>query len=147
MTTVCSYRPGLFCGNLQLSLNGTTDFISNKTHFFGCGTITVSFVHCPQKCNCLNLTAVPDCTESKWNISLVLHGCDQVLLQCGNIGSGGSEELSGSVTLRALESKTAVQIESYCICHTPATLSILQQADPHTHRLATQTILNTQHTD
>ena len=42
---------------------------------------------------------------SNLSISLVLHGCDQVELRCGNKTSTGTHHFSASVTLRTLESK------------------------------------------
>lgn len=92
MTTVCSYGSERFEGRLRLSFNGNAseEATLNQTYFFGgtCGTITV----------------VPDSSNSKWTISVILHDCDRVQLQCGHHTSSRSDELSNPVTLAILES-------------------------------------------
>ena len=101
--------------NLQLSVNGTANHISNETHFFKCGTINITAVRYPQRHNCtnVNITAVPECSVTKWNITVFMDGCSQVVLRCGNRGSGGQLDLSTPVTAESLTSKSVVLVVSY----------------------------------
>ena len=100
-----------FPGFLHCSVNSSTpfSFFPVNQHHFGCGTITL-------------LTKA----KNYWNISLVLQGCDQVQLQCGNNGAGGkSLELSSPLTLGVLQGK-----EACCTKFCPAVCATLH-VQPH----------------
>ena len=91
MTTECSFHGSEpLHGHLWCSVNGSALF---------------AIEHEPLHSECLNITVVADSTRSVWNLSVVLHGCDQVQLRCGSKRADGSGDLSSPVTLRVLESK------------------------------------------
>ena len=136
MTTVCSYGPGLYCGNLQLSLNGNADHIRNKTYPLECGNVTVNVVRHPKRCNCTHMATATNCSGTKWNISVIMRSCNQVELQCGNKRSVGAlYDLSSPLVVKALPSKSVNCFKSYVLTHLHN--STLQTADPCT-QISTQ---------
>ena len=87
LTTVCSYNAGgVFLGRLRLIFNGNSTYLGNmnvaRPFGIGCGEFAV----------------VPDSSGYKWTISVVLHSCDRVQLQCGH-RSDGRLSFSNAVSL------------------------------------------------
>ena len=114
MILECSYNDTeQFEGFLHCSVNSSTPFniTLEDQHHFGCGTITLLTDSSSQRYN--------------WTISVVLQGCDQVQLQCGNRGANHTQyELSSPATF-GVQSK-----EACCTKQCPAVCATLH-VQPH----------------
>ena len=114
MNTECIYNGSeSFGGSLQYKVNSRTpiSFSRPETRNSGCATVTLeSDLHNASK---------------NWNISVVLQGCDQVQVRCGNKRADSSYELSSPLTLRVQSKEACCTKLSYSMCHFTATVNSL----------------------
>lgn len=105
LNTVCSFKgPDLFPSNpcVSCSLDGSATCVSSLDMIHRCDG------------GCGDFTVITDSVGSNWTVSVVLQGCDQVQLRCGNMKSDGRVELSDPLTLSVLPSKLKTAV---WLCH------------------------------
>lgn len=108
--TECTFNASEpFYGFLQYKVNNRTpiSFSRAETHNSGCATVTLE-------------TDLRNASKN-WNISVVLQGCDQVQVRCGNKRRDCSYDLSSPVILKGKEACCTKL--SYSMCHFTATAS------------------------